>query len=314
MSVTLVHYFHTQVGTVDYVSPSANYTTLRVNDGLVEVETVQVERHRGNSQGSHPDSDNRPSAKQEVKLTAVVEGSVLEDQTTEVAVGCNDVVSFFFLTEFVAVVLGLNFSRFTDQGRSNQRTVHSGEQATTEDTSNSQHVERVHQDIVLSLEHQHEVECTGDTQRHTVRERTLSDRVDQEHGSCSCNRCRVSNTDPRTHTEAVGKFPLTTHVAEHSDQEVEHYQLVRTTVVKPLIQGSSFPDWIEVKTDSVRGRNNSTSDDVVSVHQGTSNWFADAVDVNGRSCYESDQVANGCRKQGWDHQNAKPAYIEAVVG
>src|SRR4028118_24339 len=97
-----------------------------------------------------------------------VERSVLENQTTEVAVGCDDVVGFFFLTEFVTVVLRFSFGCFTNQGRCYQRTVHGGEQATTEDTSNSQHVERVHQDVVLSLEHDHEVECTGDTQGHTV--------------------------------------------------------------------------------------------------------------------------------------------------
>ncbi|QXE22254.1 glutamate-cysteine ligase family 2 [Richelia sinica FACHB-800] len=66
------------------------------------------------------------------------------------------------------------------------------EQATTEYTSYTKHVEGVHQDVVFCLEHDHEVEGTGDTQRHTVGERTLTDGVDQEYcGSC-CNRCRES--------------------------------------------------------------------------------------------------------------------------
>jgi len=60
MSVTLVHYFHTEVGTVDDISPSVDSATLRVDDGLVEVETVQVEGHRGNTQSGEPDTDNRP--------------------------------------------------------------------------------------------------------------------------------------------------------------------------------------------------------------------------------------------------------------
>ena len=38
MSVTLVHYFHTKVGTVDNVTPSVNYATLRVYYRLVEVD------------------------------------------------------------------------------------------------------------------------------------------------------------------------------------------------------------------------------------------------------------------------------------
>ena len=51
-----------------------------------------------------------------MKATAVVEGGVLEDQATEVAVSSHDVVRLFFLAEFVAVVLGLAFGGFTHQG------------------------------------------------------------------------------------------------------------------------------------------------------------------------------------------------------
>jgi len=46
VSVALVHYFHAQVGAVQYICPRTNHTTLGVDDGLVEVEAVQVERHR----------------------------------------------------------------------------------------------------------------------------------------------------------------------------------------------------------------------------------------------------------------------------
>ena len=96
-------------------------------------------------------------------------------------------------------------------------------------------VEGVHQDVVLCLEHQHEGEGSRDAQRHTVRERTLTQWVDQEHCGSSSNGSAVSNADPRTHTQTVAQLPLTTHVAEYTDQEVEDYQLVRTTVVEPLV-------------------------------------------------------------------------------
>ena len=46
VSVTFVHDFHTQVGTVDDVRPGGYATTGCIYNRLVEVETVQVERHR----------------------------------------------------------------------------------------------------------------------------------------------------------------------------------------------------------------------------------------------------------------------------
>jgi len=292
VSVTLVHDFHTQVGTVDHVSPSANHATLRVEDGLVEVETVQVERHGADAQSGEPDADHRPCTQEEVQAAAIVEARILEDQPTEVAVSRNDVVGLFFLTELVAVVLGLVLSGFTHQGGGHQRTVHRGEQATAEDGCDTQHVEGVHQNVVLGLEYQHEVEGTGNAQRHSIREGTLTNGVDQEDCSCRCHRGRVSNTDPRTHAQAVGQFPLTTHVAENADEEVEDDELVRTPVVQPLIEGSGLPDGVEVKADGVRGRHNRTRDDVVAVHQGASHGLTDAVDVDGRGGDERDDVAS----------------------
>src|SRR4028118_1066085 len=89
-------------------------------------------------------------------------------------------------------------------------------------------------------------------------------------------------------------IPIHTHVAKYTDQEVKNYQLVRTAVVQPLIEGSSFPDWVEVQANCVGRRNNSTCDDVVTKHQGTCNRFADAVDVHWGSSDEGDDVADGC--------------------
>ena len=66
VSITLVHDFHAQTSAVENVCPSVDHFALTINDGLVEVETVEVERHRRYAQGSKPDTDNRPSSKEEV--------------------------------------------------------------------------------------------------------------------------------------------------------------------------------------------------------------------------------------------------------
>ena len=68
MSVALVHYFHTQVGAVDYICPGADYAALAIHDRLVEVESVQVERHGADTEGGEPDSDYRPSTQEEVRI------------------------------------------------------------------------------------------------------------------------------------------------------------------------------------------------------------------------------------------------------
>jgi len=54
---------------------------------------------------------------------SIVERSALEDQATEVAVICYDIVGFFFLTELVAIVLRFYFCGFTHRRRSHQRTI-----------------------------------------------------------------------------------------------------------------------------------------------------------------------------------------------
>jgi len=105
VSIALVHYFHSQVGAVDDVSPGVDDPTLGVDDALVEVEPVQVKRHRADAQGGEPDADDGPGGEEEVQAPGVVEAGVLEDQTSEVTVGGNDVVGLFFLPEFISSVL-----------------------------------------------------------------------------------------------------------------------------------------------------------------------------------------------------------------
>ena len=193
--VTLMHNFHAQTSAVEYVCPGVEHTTLTIDDGLVEVETVQVERHRGNTKCGEPDANNRPSSKEEVQGTGVVERSVLEDQATEVTVSGDDVVGLFFLTELVTIVLGLSFCGFTNQRRSNQTSVHSREKRSTEYPSNTEHVERMHKDVVLCLEYKHIVKSTRNTKRHSIGERSLTERIDEEYSRSSSDRCAVSNTD-----------------------------------------------------------------------------------------------------------------------
>ena len=75
-----------------------------------------------------------------------------------------------------------------------------------------------------------------------------------------------------------------------------------------------FRSGIEVETNSVRRRNNSTRDDVVAIHQRTSDGFTDAVDVHRGSTNEGNDEADGSSKQAGNHQDAEPTHIEAVVG
>ena len=67
MSVTLVHYFHTEVSAVKHVSPGVEDTTIVSKDGLVEVETVEVECHGADAEGGKPDADNRPCCQEEMQ-------------------------------------------------------------------------------------------------------------------------------------------------------------------------------------------------------------------------------------------------------
>ena len=67
MSVALVHHFHAEVGAVQHISPGVQDAALTIKDGLVEVETVQVEGHGGHAEGGEPDAHNRPGSQEEVE-------------------------------------------------------------------------------------------------------------------------------------------------------------------------------------------------------------------------------------------------------
>ena len=55
--------------------------------------------------------------------------------------------------------------------------------------------------------------------------------------------------------------------------------------IKPLIKTCSFPDWVEMQSYSIWTRNNSTRDDVVSIHKRTSNWFSNPVATSYKQPY-----------------------------
>jgi len=105
VSVALMHHFETKVGSVQDVSPGVDDTTFRLNDRLVKVETIEVECHGAHAKGSEPDANDRPGSQEEVKAAAVIEGGILEEETTEVPVSSDDVIGFFLLTKLVAIVL-----------------------------------------------------------------------------------------------------------------------------------------------------------------------------------------------------------------
>ena len=65
--VTLMHNFHTQTSTIKYICPGVQNTTLTINNGLIEVESVEVERHGGDAEGGKPDSHDELCCEEEVQ-------------------------------------------------------------------------------------------------------------------------------------------------------------------------------------------------------------------------------------------------------
>ena len=82
---------------------------------------------------------------------------------------------------------------------------------------------------------------------------------------------------------------------------------------KAIHQGMRFPNGVEVKTNCIGTRNDSTRDDVVTIHERTSNGFTNTIDVHRGSSDEGDNETDSCCKQRGDHQNAEPTNIETVV-
>ena len=170
MCIALVHHLHTKIGAVDDVGPGIDDTALGVDDGLVEIESVEVECHSRNAHGSEPDSNHRPGSKEEMKSTGVVERGILEDKATKVTVCGHDVVRLLLLTEFVASIGRLILGGLADERRGDERAMHGREEGPTKDTGNPEHVEGMHQNVMLGLEDKHEVERPRDSKGHAVGE------------------------------------------------------------------------------------------------------------------------------------------------
>jgi hypothetical protein len=67
MGISLVHHFHSETCSVEYISPGINYLSFRTHNGLVEIKSVQVESHGTNTKSSKPNTNYWPSGKEEVK-------------------------------------------------------------------------------------------------------------------------------------------------------------------------------------------------------------------------------------------------------
>ena len=105
MRVSFVHDLHSESGAVEDVCPSVEHSSLSVNDGLVEVEAVEVESHGRDAEGGKPDSHHWPRSEEEMQASRIVKRCILEDQATKVTVSGYNVVGLFFLSELVAIVL-----------------------------------------------------------------------------------------------------------------------------------------------------------------------------------------------------------------
>lgn len=69
MCVPFVHNLKAESCSVKNVCPSRDDTVLTINNGLVEVETIQVERHCRNAKSGEPDANHRPGGEEEVQRT-----------------------------------------------------------------------------------------------------------------------------------------------------------------------------------------------------------------------------------------------------
>ena len=67
MSIPFMHYLKPEVSTVQNVCPGVDDTTFTFNNGLIEVEAVEVERHGADAEGGKPDTHDRPGSQEEVQ-------------------------------------------------------------------------------------------------------------------------------------------------------------------------------------------------------------------------------------------------------
>ena len=76
----------TQVRSVENIRPGIDYTAILRHNGLIEVESIEVEGHGRDTECCEPDTHDRPNRKEEVKAAGIVERGVLEYQPAKVTV------------------------------------------------------------------------------------------------------------------------------------------------------------------------------------------------------------------------------------
>lgn len=175
-------------------------------------------------------------------------------------------------------------------------------------------MEGMHEDVVLGLENEHEVEGSRDAEGHTVAEGSLTDGVGEEDGSGGGDGSREGHEDPRPHAKAVAQFPFAAHVGHDAEEEMKNDELVLATIVEPLIHRGSFPDGVEMHADGVRGGDDGTADDVVAIQKRPGDGLTDAIDIDGWRGNEGSDEAGGRSKEGGEHESSEPSDVETVLG
>ena len=120
-----MHHLKAEVGTVENISPCVYHMTLTLSNGLVEVKPVKVECHGADAEGGKPDAHDGPCCEEEVQRAAIIKRSILEDQTSEVTVGSDNVICLFFLPKLVSITLRDLFGSLPSEGLRDERSVHS---------------------------------------------------------------------------------------------------------------------------------------------------------------------------------------------
>src|SRR6476659_5151602 len=87
-----------------------------------------------------------------------------QDTTQKAIVPCQVVVGAIALAKLIACVNRLFFSHRADQGRSYQSAVEHTQKRSTQNSNDAEHVERMHQNIVVRLEAQHKVKSARNAQ------------------------------------------------------------------------------------------------------------------------------------------------------
>ena len=88
--------------------------------------------------------------------------------------------------------------------------------------------------------------------------------------------------DPGTHTQTIGKFPLTTHVSIDADEEVEDYELERTTVICHSSR-DALPRWDRSGVQLLEEGTTAPEMMLLPYMSEPSDGFTDAIDVHRRN-------------------------------